>query len=77
MEYSESDGWQQWSGTGSDSVTMVLVDYMIQAYYENFWEIFTGAKYNYKYQIPSSGLSKYLVINRIEVKCTKKATASE
>ena len=77
MEYSESDSWQQWSGTGRDSITMVLADYMVEAYYDNWWEIFTGAQYNYEYQVPDTGLSNYLVIERIEVKCTKKKAAAE
>ena len=79
VEYSESDGWQQWSGTGCESVTLVLADYKVVSSID-IGGILSGnlIKYNYTYQVASgSSLDKHLVIDRIEVKCTKKATASE
>lgn len=71
MEYSgdstDSDIWQQWTGNDS-SVTLVLTDYKVS----------TRAGFNakYTYQTADTDKSKYIIIDRIEVKCTKKATAA-
>ena len=69
MDYSEdgSKGWQQWTGDGQSAVTLVLADY---------------AKVNnvisnlYKYQKANTKLSENIIIDRIEVKCTKKTTTA-
>lgn len=72
MEYSgdstDSAVWQQWTGYNS-SVTLVLADYKVA----------TRAGFNakYTYQTADTDKSKYIIIDRIEVKCTKKATASQ
>ena len=78
--------WQQWSGSGRQSVTLNLADYVLTANIdlENMtWEDFINGNwgaavtYDYKYQKASKEhLSKYVVVDRIEVKCTKKATAA-
>lgn len=71
MEYSgdstDSDVWQQWTGNDS-SVTLVLTDYKVS----------TRAGFNakYTYQTADTDKSKYIIIDRIEVKCTKKSTTS-
>jgi hypothetical protein len=76
MDYSANSSsgevWQQWSGNGRSSVTLVLADYHIQ---NGDWTNWTESIYTYK--IADTNLSKYFVIDRIEVKCTKKATSSE
>lgn len=71
MEYSEVSGKSvhQWTGDGRTSVTLVLSDYVIL---DNLMQ----GTYVYKYQNASRKLSQYFVIDRIEVKCTKKSTSS-
>ena len=75
MDYSANSSsgevWQQWSGNGRSSVTLVLADYHIQ---NGDWTNWTESIYTYK--IADTDLSKYFIIDRIEVKCTKKATAA-
>lgn len=75
MDYSTNSNsgevWQQWSGNGRSSVTLVLADYHIQ---NGDWTNWTESIYTYK--IADTDLSKYFIIDRIEVKCTKKATAA-
>ena len=75
MDYSANSSsgevWQQWSGNGRSSVTLVLADYHIQ---NGDWTNWTESIYTYK--IADTNLSKYFIIDRIEVKCTKKATAA-
>ena len=67
MEYSgdstDSAVWQQWTGY-DNSVTLVLADYKVA----------TRAGFNakYTYQTADADKSKYIIIDRIEVKCTKK-----
>ena len=58
-------------GNGRSSVTFVLADYHIQNGDRTNW---TESVYTYK--IADTNLSKHFVIDRIEVKCTKKATAA-
>ena len=72
MDYSEnsdnSEGWQQWSGSGTDSITLVLTDHHIQ---NGDWT----AWYNqYSYKTAAVDLSKYIIIDRIEVKRTRRST---
>ena len=75
MDYSadsnNSDGWNQWTGKGTDSITLVLTDYHIQ---NGDWTNWTDSEYSYK--TASVDLSKYIIVDRIEVKCTKKSTVS-
>ncbi len=72
MEYNDNTssgtGIHQWSGDGRTSVTLVLADYYVN-------NNMTANSYTYRYANASVDLSKYLVIDKIEVKCTKKATA--
>ena len=77
--------WQQWSDSGRQSVTLNLADYVLTANIdlENMtWEDFisgnwgTDVTYDYEYQKASKALSNYIVVDRIEVKCTQKATAA-
>lgn len=56
-------GSHQWTGNGRQSVTLVLADYFIS---NNIWD----NSYTYKYATAATNLSKYIVIDRIEVKCT-------
>ena len=60
---------QQWSGA-AESVTLVLADHQ----YDRIALSNTNGKYYYKKA--SVDLSKSFVISKIEVKCTKKATAA-
>ena len=75
MDYSANSSsgevWQQWSGNGRSSVTLVLADYHIQ---NGDWTNMTESVYTYK--IADTDLSKYFIIDRIEVKCAKKETAT-
>ena len=73
MDYSadvtsgNTEGWQQWSGDGRSTVTLRLIDYAKV----------NNVVYNtYRYQTAKTDLSKYIIVDRIEVKCTKKKTAS-
>lgn len=69
MDYNENDdgtGTHQWAGEGRNSVTLVLSDYIIN---NN-----SGTSYTYRYDVASTDLTKYLIIDKIEVKCTKKST---
>lgn len=56
-------GSHQWTGNGRQSVTLVLADYFIS---NNILD----NSYTYKYATAATNLSKYIVIDRIEVKCT-------
>lgn len=72
MEYSDADGWQQWSGAGSQSVTLTLADFVLTSN-ADWWDIISGnwATYDYEYRKASRNLNYYLVVDRIEVKCTE------
>ncbi len=72
MEYSDADGWQQWSGAGSQSVTLTLADFVLTSN-ADWLDIITGnwATYDYEYRKASRNLNYYLVVDRIEVKCTE------
>ena len=71
MDYSDNlnsgTGIHQWSGEGRESVTLVLADYYIN-------DNGLANSYTYKYAPASKDLTQSIVIDRIEVKCTKKAT---
>lgn len=65
MDYQDDEegGIHQWSGAGRSEVTLVLVDCL---------ETRNGLfQKTYKYEKASKSLSKYLIIDKIEVKCTK------
>ena len=71
MDYSaDSDdgtGWHQWSGDGRSSITLELTDYHIQ---NGDWENWTKSEYSYK--TAGIDLNKYIIIDKIDVKCTKR-----
>lgn len=73
MEYSENSDngevWQQWSGLSS-SVTLALADYE----YNRIVAANSAAQFTYKRA--ETDLSKYVVIDRIEVKCTRNSTGA-
>ena len=71
MGYSDgkNGGWQEWSGEGRSSVPLTLADYFVT-------NNVLGNSYTYKYDNDAStGFDKYIVIDKIEVKCTKKPEA--
>lgn len=72
MEYSDADGWQQWSGAGSQSVTLTLADFVLTSN-ADWWDIISGnwATYDYEYCKASRNLDYYLIVDRIDVKCTE------
>jgi hypothetical protein len=72
MEYSDADGWQQWSGAGSQSVTLTLADFVLTSN-ADWWDIISGnwATYDYEYRKASRNLDYYLIVDRIDVKCTE------
>lgn len=71
MDYQDEEkgGIHQWSGPGRSEVTLVLVDYLDMTDYGNWFQK------TYRYEKASKSLSKYLIIDKIEVKCTKKPEA--
>ncbi|MBQ7900009.1 MAG: DUF4906 domain-containing protein [Bacteroidales bacterium] len=76
MEYNEDVssgvGWHQWTGSGTDSVTLSLSDYSVSTDLSGLSLVTT-----YKYAKASTNLSRYVVIDRIEIKCTPIATEDE
>lgn len=68
MEYSTDGekGWHQWTGSGRASVTLELVEYA---------EVEQNVIYRSCGFRDAQNLSKYLIIDKIEVKCTKKPEA--
>ena len=89
-DFGENSSIHIWSGSGESSVTLKLADYFCEAYFNpndigqsilqgkfDMNNILKFVPYNYKYVTPTSeDFSKSIVIDRIEVKCTKKATAA-
>lgn len=69
-DLSSGTGTHQWSGEGRSSVTMVLADYYVNDDAGN-------NTYTYKYDNASMKLTKYIVVDKIEVKCTPKKTTDE
>lgn len=69
MDYSADGvaGWHQWAGNGQTSITLVLADYNVN---NN-----SMANYSYLYDTSPLTPSKYIVVDRIEVKCAQKATS--
>lgn len=75
MEYNDSDGWHQWSGEGRQSVSLNLADLVLTANL-SWGDIISGnwgsmLDYEYEYRTASQNLGYYLVVDRIEVKCTE------
>lgn len=70
MEYSDgkNGGWQEWSGEGRSSVPLTLVHYSVVNNTLNDW---SDNSYTYTYDNPSTDFDKFIVIDKIEVKCTK------
>lgn len=68
MDYDDTYKWQQWSGTPNEdgSVTLVLADYLVST--------LASYSHTYKYDANPDEPSKYIIIDRIEVKCTKKTS---
>ena len=74
MDYSADAavGWQQWSGVGRSAITFNLADYKIVT---NIG--LSGYNKEYQYITASSDLTQYINIDKIEVKCTPKSTATD
>lgn len=72
MEYSDDDKWQQWSGIGKQTITLNLVDYVVTSDF-NLGGILSGEwfTYDYEYRAASRNLDYYLIVDRIDVKCTE------
>lgn len=70
MEYSDGKkgGWQEWSGEGRSSVPLTLVHYSVV---NNTLNDLSDNSYTYTYGNPSTDFDKSIVIDKIEVKCTK------
>jgi hypothetical protein len=64
----DKNKWHQWSGTPNEdgSVTLVLADYLVST--------LASYSHTYKYDANPDEPSKYIIIDRIEVKCTKKTS---
>ena len=74
MEYNDSAMWQQWSGLGTQSVTLTLADFVRTAQTDILGGLFgNGAWYTYTYEYRKAAQDHnfFLVVDRIEVKCTE------
>ena len=69
MTYSDDNngGTHQWKGEGKQNVTLVLADYIQKK---------ATISTSYEYNIASENLGKYLVVDRIEVQCKRKAESA-
>lgn len=72
MEYNDADKWQQWSGIGKQTITLNLADYVVISDF-NIGGLLGGEwfTYEYEYRAASRNLDYYLIVDRIDVKCTK------
>lgn len=74
MDYNEDatsgTGTHQWTGDGRQSVTLVLTDYFVN-------DQATSRKYTYQYTRTATYPNEYIIIDRIEVKCTPKSTTGQ
>ena len=70
MDYSAdgASGWHQWSADGRSSITLVLADYNVN---NN-----AGVSYSYMYDTSPLKSEKYIIVDQIEVKCTKRKNAT-
>lgn len=78
MEFIEDSetgrGTQQWTGAGTNEVTLTLADYTITTELD-FGSLIGGnglLQYSYLYETASANLNKYIIVDRIDVKCTKR-----
>lgn len=69
-DLSSGEGSHQWTGAGRESVTLVLVDYFLN-------DDASNNSYTYKYDTASTDFTKYIVIDKIEVKCTKRVADTQ
>ena len=71
MDYSADgkNGWHQWTGESNTSVTLVLADYNVN---------YNGSSFSYSYLYDTTPLkgSKYIIVDQIDVKCSKKKKAT-
>ena len=72
MEYNDADKWQQWSGIGKQTITLNLADYVVTSEF-NLGGLLGGEwlTYEYEYRAASRNLDYYLIVDRIDVKCTE------
>jgi len=75
MDYNENQndgtGTHEWSGSGRESVTLVLADYLVATNLEGLNPI-----YVYQYTNTPRQPGKYIVVDQIEVKCSKRKNAT-
>ena len=71
MDYSADgiNGWHQWTGEGRNSLTLVLADYNVE-YNKG------SLSYSYYYDTDPKEPAKYIIVDQIEVKCTKRKNAT-
>lgn len=68
MDYDDKGQWHQWTGTDNNgSVTLVLADYRV--------EKLASTRFKYQYDSDPDDPSKYIIVDQIEVKCSKKKKA--
>ena len=72
MDYSDGTGggWHQWSGAGTEEITLVLSLYKVN---NNQLD----RSFTYRYDNDRTYADKYIVVDKIEVKCTPKKTTDE
>lgn len=75
MDYVENTdgktGTHEWSGDGRQSVTMFLADYLVYTNIDG-WNLV----YEYQYTNTPRQPEKYIVVDQIEVKCSKRKNAT-
>ena len=79
MEYDDVNGWHQWSGVGRQSVTLTLRDFVQTKDSSFLGELLgsTWAEYDYVYSDVLRDPNWSFVIDRIEVKCSRKKVSTE
>lgn len=75
MDYNENQndgtGTHEWSGSGRESVTLVLADYLVATNMSGL-----NIVYVYQYTNTPRQPGKYIVVDQIEVKCSKRKNAT-
>lgn len=76
MDYEEdandgTRGTHEWTGEGRQSVTMVLADYLVQTNIDGL-----SLVYVYQYNDAPRQPGKYIIVDQIDVKCSKKKKAT-
>lgn len=75
MDYNENQndgtGTHEWSGSGRESVTLVLADYLVATNLDGL-----NVVYVYQYTNTPRQPGKYIVVDQIEVKCSKRKNAT-